>query len=43
MFLEALGQLAVEAGMKLAWFALEEPRCSGAPPLRQDGRTASFL
>jgi hypothetical protein len=42
MFLEALGQLAVEAGMKLAWFALE-PRCSGAPPLRQDGRTASFL
>jgi len=24
MFLEALGQLAVEAGMKVAWFALED-------------------
>jgi DNA replication protein DnaC len=24
MFLEALGQLAVEAGMKVAWFSLED-------------------
>ena len=35
-FLEALGQAAVEAGMRVAWFALETwaPSCATTGPTR---------